>query len=69
MRSCNRCKERVYTKEGESIPIVKRRKRRDEGAHLGATVKGIHSAIKVISNGAGVLHREEIWEEANGPGL
>jgi len=69
MGSCDRCEGKVCAEEGESIPVVKRRKRRDKRVHSGAIEKGIHLAIKVTSNSASVLHREERWEEANGPGL
>ena len=69
MGLCDRCKERVCAKERESIPIVKRRKRRGEGVHLGATEEGIYSAVKVTLNGTNVLCKKERWEEADGPGL
>ena len=67
--SYNRCEGEVCTKEEESISIVKRGKRRNEGVHLGAAKEGIYSAIKVTSNGASVLHGEERYEKANGLGL
>ena len=59
MRLCDRYKRRVCAEEGESIPVVKRRKRRGEGVYSGATEKGIYSAVKITSNGTSILYREE----------
>jgi len=69
MGSCDRYEGGVCTKEGESIPIVKRGKRRGERVHLGAAKEGIYSAVKVTSNSTGVLCRKKRWKKANGVGL
>jgi len=62
-------KEGVCSKEGKSVPIVERRERGGEGVCEGTVEKGIHSAIQVTTNGAGVLCRKERWEEEDGTGL
>jgi len=69
MGLCNRSKERVYTEEGKSLSAVKRRERGGKRVHQRAVVKRIHPAIKVTTNGAGILCRKKGWEEANGVGL
>ena len=55
----NRCKGEVCPEEGKDVSTVKRRKRRGEEICKGAVTKRIHSAIKVTTNGAGILCREE----------
>jgi len=57
--SCDRHEEGVCTEEGESIPIVERRKRRGKGICKGAVMKRIYLAIKVTTNGTSILCREE----------
>ena len=69
MRSCNRCKRGVYSEEGKSVSIVERRGRGGEGVCEGTVEKGIHSAVQVTTNGAGILCRKERWEEEDGTGL
>ena len=69
MGSCDRCEGGVCTKEGESIPIVEREKRRGEGVHPGVAKEGIYLAIKVTSNSTGVLCGKERWKETNDAGL
>ena len=61
--SCDRCQGGVHIKKREGIPIVERRERRGKEVYLGATEEGIHSAIKVTSNGASIFHREERWKK------
>ena len=67
--SHDRCKRGVCSEEGKGVPIVKRRERGGEGVHEGTVEKGIHSAIQVTTNGAGILCRKERWEEENGTEL
>ena len=69
MGSCNRCERGVCAKEGKGLPIVKRRERGSKRVCEGATEEGIHMAIEVTINGAGVLCREERWEEEDGTRL
>ena len=69
MGSYNRCTERVCTEEGEGVSVVKRGKGRGKRICKGAVKKGIHLAVKITANGAGVLYREERWEEKDGTGL
>ena len=45
MRSCNKNKERVCTEEGESVSIVKGRKREGEGVCLRAAKEGVYPII------------------------
>ena len=42
IRSCNQHKGRIHTKEGEGIPIVKRRKRRGVQVHPRTTKEKVH---------------------------
>ena len=46
----------------KGIPTVERRKRGGKRICEGAVVKGIYSAIKVTTNGAGIFCGEERWE-------
>ena len=69
MGLCNRCKGKVCTKEGEGISTVKRGKVRGKRICKRAVEKGIYLAIKIITNGAGVLCREERWKETDGTRL
>jgi len=62
-------KEGFMPEKRESVPFVKRRKRGSEGVCKGAIEERIYLAIKVTTNGAGVLRRKEGWEEENGPRL
>ena len=59
--SRNRCKKGVCAKEGEGVSVVKGRKRRDEGICEGTVAEGLHLAVEVTANDAGVLCREEGW--------
>ena len=69
MGSCNRCKRKVCTKKREGVSVVEGRKRRGERVHKGAVAKEIHSAVKVTTNGASILCREERWKKVDGTGL
>jgi len=69
MGSCNRGEGRVYAKKRKSIPFVKRRERGGQRIHEGVIEEGVYPAIKVTTNGAGILCREEKWEEEDGTGL
>ena len=67
--SCNRCKGRIRAEKGEGISAVKRRERRSERVCEGTAKEGLHSAVEITTNGAGVLCRKEGWEEEDGAGL
>ena len=69
MRPRNRCKGGVCTTKRESVPFVKRRERGGERVREGTIEKGIHPAIQVTTNGAGVLCRKEGWEKEDGARL
>jgi len=69
MRSCDRGEGRVYAKKRESVPFVKRRKRGGQRIREGVIEEGVYPAIKVTTNGASILCREERWEEEDGTGL
>ena len=59
MRLCNRNKRGVCAKKGESVPIVKRGKKRIEGVYKGAAEKMIYSAIKITTNSTSIFHRKK----------
>ena len=65
----DRSKEGVCAKEGESVSVIKRRKRGGEGVYSEAAEKGIYLAIKVTTNGTGILCRKERWKEMDGTRL
>ena len=71
MGPCNQCKRRVCAKEGKSISVVERRKRRSERVHPGTAKERVYPAIKVTSNGAGILCviRQECGQTLVGLGL
>jgi len=45
LRSCYRVKGGIYTKKGEGLLVVKRRKRRDTSICRGSVEKGIHLTL------------------------
>jgi len=55
MRSCNRGKRRICAEKGEGIPAVKGGKRGGERVYKRIAEKGIYSAVKVTTNGTGIL--------------
>ena len=59
MGPCNRSKGGVCAEEGESVSLVKRKKRGGEGVYLGATEERIYPAVKVTTNSTGILCKEE----------
>ena len=63
--SHDRCKEGICAEKEEGISIVERGKGRSKGVHPGAVKEEVHSAIQVISNGAGILCGEEEWKKEN----
>ena len=67
--SHNRSKERVCTKEGESVSIIKGRKRGSKRVCSRAAKEGVHLTIQVTTDGASILCRKEGWEEADGTRL
>jgi len=69
MRSCDRCEGGVCTMKRKGISVVKRGERGGKRICEGVVEKGIHLAIEVTANGAGILCGEERWEETNGTGL
>ena len=69
MKPCNRCEEKVCTKEGESVSVVKGGKGRGKRVCKRAVKKGIYSVIKITTNGASVLCRKERQKEKNGAEL
>ena len=66
MEPCDRDKGRVCTKEGESVPIVERRKRESKGVCSRTVKKGVYPAIKVTANGASIFCGKEGQEEKDG---
>ena len=52
--------------EGKGVSFVERRKGGGEGICKGTAKKGVYPAVKITTNGAGVLCREEGWEEEDG---
>ena len=65
----NRCKEGVCTTKMKGISAVEREERGGKRIYEGTVKKGIHSAVQVTTNGAGVLCRKEGWKEKNGTRL
>jgi len=63
---CHQHEGGIYAKEGESIPVVKRREREGTEIHTGATEERVHPALQVASNGTSVLCRKKGWEKENG---
>ena len=59
MRLYNRCEERVHTKEGEGVSVVKGEKRRSERICERTVAEGIYSAVKITADSASILCREE----------
>ena len=66
---CDRREGGVYAMKREGIPFVERRKRGGQRVYEGTVKEGVHLAVKITTNGAGVLCRKEGWEEEDGPGL
>jgi len=69
MRPHDRGEGRICTKEGEGISAVKRGKGRCKRICKRAVEKEIYLAVKITTNGAGVLCRKERWKETDGAGL
>ena len=67
--SCDRCKGGICAEEGEGVPIIKGRKRGSKRVCEGATEERVHPAVKITTNGAGVLRGEEGWKKENGTRL
>ena len=67
--SCNRCKGRVCSEEGEGVSTIKRREEGGEDVYRRTVKKRIYLTIKVTTDGASVLCKEKRWKKENGPGL
>jgi len=65
MGPCNGDKRRICAEEGESVSIVKRRKRGSERVYSGVAEEEIYPAIEVTTNGASIFCRKEEWKETN----
>ena len=65
----DRCEGRVCAEEEKSVSIVKGGEREGKRICERTVAKGIYLAVKVTANGAGILCREERWEEMDGVGL
>ena len=65
MGPCNKVKEKICTKEKESLSLVQRSERRSEKVYLKVDEKGIYQIVKVITDGTGILYRKEEWKEEN----
>jgi len=66
---CDRGEGGVCTMKRKGIPTVERRERGGKRICERTVVKGIYPAVKVTTNGAGILCGEERWEETDGAGL
>jgi len=62
-------KRGVHTTKRKGIPTVERRERGGKRICERTVAKGIYLAVKVTTNGTGILCEEERWEEMNGAGL
>jgi len=69
MGSRDRCKGGVYAMKREGVPFVERGKRGGERVRERTAEEGLYLAVKVTTNGAGILCGKEGWEEEDGPGL
>jgi len=54
--SRDRVEGRVYTEEGKSVFVVKRREEGSASIHGRSTAKRVHSALQVTANIASTLH-------------
>ena len=61
MKLCNRNKEGIYSKEGEGVSVVKKRKERDAWVYWRTIEKEIYQTLKITSNSTGVSCRKEGW--------
>jgi len=59
VRSRNRRKRGVCTKEGKSVSTVKRRKRRSMGVCLRAVEEGIYLTVQVTTDSTSIFCGEE----------
>ena len=59
MGSCDRCEGEVHTMNRAGILFVKKEKGGSERICEGAAEKGIHPAVEITANSAGVLCGEE----------
>ena len=66
---CNRCEGGICAEKRESVSVVKRRKGGGERICKRVVEEELHIAVKVTTNGAGVLCRKEGWEEEDGTEL
>jgi len=69
VRSYNKYKRGVCAKKGKGLPIVERRKRGGKRIHSRVVEEGIYPAVKVTTNGTGILCRKEGQKEMDGIGL
>jgi len=67
--SCDRVKRRVCAKKGESVLIVKGRKRRGTGICRRSAKKGVYLTFKVTSNLTSSLCGKKGWKTKDGTGL
>ena len=69
MGPCNRDERGVCTKEGESVSIVKRRKRGSKRVCSKAVKEGVYLTVQVTTDSTSIFCRKEGWEEADGTRL
>ena len=69
MGPCNRDKRGVYTKEGESVPIVEGRKRGSKGVCSRAVKKEVYPTIQITTDSTSIFCRKKRWEKADGTRL
>ena len=55
----DRNKEEICAEKRESVSIVKRRMRRDEGVCSRAAKEGVYPTVKVTTDGTGILCGKE----------
>jgi len=65
VKSYNRFEEGICVKERESLSLIQRRKEGSKGIYLGTNKKEIYSTVKVTTDCASILCREEGWKEKN----
>jgi len=67
MGSYNKFRGEIHTKKRESLSLVQRRKRESKGVHSGADEK--YLTVRVTTDYASILCREEEWEKEDGTRL
>jgi len=69
MEPCHRAKRRVYTKKGEGILTIERRKRGSTKIHRRPIEERIHSTLQITPNITSILCSKKGWHMEDSAGL